>query len=184
MKLTWIVFAVMVVAQWLAPMSLIRKHEQVLTQGEIVKFKCGAPDPFDPLRGRYLTVRVEDAHATMPKPSPFKGGETVYATITVGADGFALFDTIYAEPPTSGLYLKCKLPGYLYDAPRVLMEVPIERYYVNEEVAPKADEWLSKVRSERGGITWVEVKILKGSAVITDIKHDGKSVNDVIRDAR
>ena len=184
MKLIWIVFAVMVLAQWVAPVTLIRKHEQVLTQGELVRFKCRAPDPFDPLRGRYLVVAVEDAHATMPKPSPFKGGETVYATITVGADGFALFDTIYAAPPAAGLYLKCKLPGYLYDAPRVQLDVPIERYYVNEEVAPKADEWLSKARADRTKVTWVEVRLFNGTAVITDIKHDGQSVNDVIRDAR
>ena len=186
MKLSWIIFALMVVAQWAAPMTLIRKHEQVLTQGELVKFKCGAPDPFDPLRGRYLVIAVEDPHATLPATPAFKGGETVFASLKIGADGFALFDTVYAAPPESGLYLKCKLPSYLYDTDkRVRLEVPIERFYLNEAVAPEADKWLAAAQRDRAqSATWVEVRLHAGTAVITDIKHDGKSVVEVIRNAR
>lgn len=180
MKLTWILFVVMVLAQWAAPVMQIRKHEDVLTNGELVKFKCGAPDPFDPLRGRYLVISVEDPHATLPEKSAFKGGESVFATLKIGDDGLALFDTIHATPPDSGLYLKCKLPSYLYGAQgRVRLEVPIERYYLNEEVAPKADAWLAKVRGDRTKTTWVEVRVKDGRAVVTDIKHDGVSVNSV-----
>lgn len=181
--LVWIFFALMVLAQWAAPILQIQKHERVLEQGTVVKFKCGAPDPFDPFRGRYLVVSVEDPHADLPKGIDFKGGQTVYANVVVGADGFATFSTVAAEPPSSGLYLKCELPSYLYSGDhRVRLEVPFDRYYMNEGAAPKADAWLAKARQERDKHAWVEVKLHQGLAVVVDIKHDGISVSEGIKE--
>ena len=55
--LPFIIFGIAVLAQWAAPLSQIWTHEQVLTKGTLIKLKCSAPDPYDPLRGRYLAVR-------------------------------------------------------------------------------------------------------------------------------
>lgn len=182
MKISWMIFALMVLVQWAAPVLQIQRYENVIAAGELVKFKCNAPDPFDPLRGRYLVVSLADTHADLLKSESFSIGQTVYATLKVDADGFALFDTVHSSPPASGLYFKCKLPAYLYDRDaRVRLEVPVQRYYLNEEVAPKADQWLADARQDRAKVTWVEVRLKDGLAVVTDIKHDGVSVNDVIR---
>ena len=50
-------FAVAAVAQWLLPLSGIWQHERVTSRGTLVRIECAAPDPYDPLRGRYLAVR-------------------------------------------------------------------------------------------------------------------------------
>ena len=177
--LPWLLFGVMVLVQWAAPLHQVIQHEQVLAQGELVRFKCQAPDPYDPLRGRYLRVAVDNPKASETDLSGLRPRQQVHAEVKVGADGMATFGRLTSTPPVSGLYLTCKLPGYLY-AP-VPLELPFDRYYLNENAAPAADAWLAKAQSDRTKLTWVEVRLFKGKAVIVDIKHDGKSVQDAVR---
>ena len=80
MKISWMIFALMVLVQWAAPVLQIQRYENVIATGELVKFKCNAPDPFDPLRGRYLVVSLADTHADLLKSESFSIGQTVYAT--------------------------------------------------------------------------------------------------------
>jgi len=50
------IFLIAVGAQWLVPLAGVWEQEQILTQGTIVRIRCAAPDPYDPLRGRFLAV--------------------------------------------------------------------------------------------------------------------------------
>ena len=50
------VFALAVLAQWAVPFSSIFEQEKILNEGEVIRIPCNAPDPYDPLRGRYLAV--------------------------------------------------------------------------------------------------------------------------------
>ena len=52
-----LVFAVASLAQWLVPLVGVWQHERIIARGVAVRFECGAPDPYDPFRGRFLTVR-------------------------------------------------------------------------------------------------------------------------------
>jgi hypothetical protein len=89
-SLPLVIFAIVALAQWAAPLSQIWTHEQTLTQGTLIKLKCSAPDPYDPLRGRYLAVRPEQRDASVPaKGMKLESGTHVYATLTTGADGLA-----------------------------------------------------------------------------------------------
>ncbi|MDB6116761.1 MAG: hypothetical protein JWO08_542 [Verrucomicrobiaceae bacterium] len=177
--LPWLLFAVMVLVQWAAPLHQVLQHEQVLAQGELVRFKCQAPDPFDPLRGRYLNVAVENTTAPEADLKDLRENQEVYAEVKVGADGMASFGRVTSTPPSEGLYLQCRLPGYIYSP--VSLKLPFDRYYLNEDMAPAADAWLASVQRDRTKPTWVEVRLFQGKAVIVDIKHDGQSVKDAIR---
>lgn len=64
--LPFIIFGLTLIAQWAASLSQIWTHEKVLTQGTLVKLKCAAPDPYDPLRGRFLAVRPEETQVQIP----------------------------------------------------------------------------------------------------------------------
>jgi len=177
--LSWLLFGVMVLAQWAAPLHQVIKHEQVLAEGVLVRFKCQAPDPYDPLRGRYLNVAVETARVPLSAVKDLQAGQEVYAEVEIGADGMASFGRITAVPPSGGLFLACRMPRYLYDP--VPLELPIARYYLNETAAPAADRWLASLRRDPSKPTWVEVRLLNGLAVIVDIKHDGVSVTEAVR---
>ncbi|WP_395741979.1 GDYXXLXY domain-containing protein [Prosthecobacter sp.] len=177
--LPFLLFGLVALAQWAAPLSQIWTHEQVLTQGTLIKLKCGAPDPYDPLRGRYLAVRPDQRDAAVPAGMKLEPGMTVYGTFTTGADGLATLSGLSLTPPADGAYLRLKA-GYVYDN-EVSIEWPFDRFYLNEKLAPEADKWFAENIRTTNGIT-AEVRILNGRAVLQDLSLDGKPFREILKE--
>ena len=176
--LPFLIFGLAVLAQWAAPLSQIWTHEQVLTQGTLIKLKCSAPDPYDPLRGRYLAVRPTQNEAAVPAGLKITRGTQVYALFTTGADGFATISSLALTPPASGAYLRLK-SGYVYDNKASIIW-PFDRFYVNEKLAPEADKWFAENIRSAQGIT-AEVRVLNGRAVLEDLSLDGKPFREILK---
>ena len=177
--LPWILFGIAVLAQWVVPLTDILQYEQVLTQGTLVKFKCSAPDPYDPLRGRYLAVRPEQGEVSWPAGTQLRRGMQVYAAITTGADGLATLTGLSLTPQSSGDYVQLKA-GYVHNE-KAEIEWPFDRFYINEKLAPEADLWFAEnIRSDKGIIA--EVRVLKGRAVLADLSLDGKSFREILKE--
>ena len=174
-----IIFAIAALAQWAAPLSQIWTHEQTLTQGTLIKLKCSAPDPYDPLRGRYLAVRPEQREASVPASMKLQRGMQVYATFTTGADGLAAISSLSLTPPASGAYI-CLKAGYVY-SDKTNIDWPFDRFYINEKLAPEADKWFAEnIRSAKGIIA--EVRVLNGRAVLADLSLDGKPFREILKE--
>ena len=174
-----ILFGIAALGQWAAPLSQIWTHEQTLTQGTLIKLKCSAPDPYDPLRGRYLAVRPAQQEVNVSADMKLKQGMQVFATLTTGADGFATITSLSRTPPASGDYIRVRT-GYAYES-KATIEWPFERFYINEKLAPEADEWFAEnIRTDKG-IT-AEVRVLKGRAVLADLSLDGKSFREILKE--
>lgn len=177
--LSLVIFAIVALAQWAAPLSQIWTHEQTLTQGTLIKLKCSAPDPYDPLRGRYLAVRPEQREASVPAGMKLESGTHVYATLTTGADGLATITNLSLTPPPSGDYIRLK-SGYVY-SDKASIEWPFERFYINEKLAPEADKWFAEnIRTAQGIIA--EVRVLNGRAVLADLSLDGKPFREILKE--
>ncbi|HBJ86472.1 MAG TPA: hypothetical protein DDZ88_21980 [Verrucomicrobiales bacterium] len=73
-----IIFGIAALAQWAAPLTQIWTHEQTLTQGTLIKLKCSAPDPYDPLRGRFLAVRPAQREVNVSADMKLKQGMQVF----------------------------------------------------------------------------------------------------------
>ena len=176
--LSWVIFGLAVLAQWAVPFSQIRGYEQTLATGSLIKLKCAAPDPYDPLRGRYLAVRPEQREAKVPEGMKIQPHTAVYATLTTGADGLASITHLSHEPPASGDYIRLKAT-YPFNE-NTGIEWPFDRFYINEKLAPEADKWFAEnIRSETGVIA--EVRLLHGQAVLADLSFDGKSFREILK---
>ena len=174
-----VIFAIVALAQWAAPLSQIWTHEQTLTQGTLIKLKCTAPDPYDPLRGRYLAVRPEQRDASVPAGMKLESGSHFYATLTTGVDGLSTITHLSLTPPPSGDYIRLK-SGYVY-SDKASIEWPFERFYINEKLAPEADKWFAEnIRSAQGIIA--EVRVLNGRAVLADLSLDGKPFREILKE--
>ncbi len=173
-----IIFGIAVLAQWAAPLSQIWTYEKVLTQGTLIKLKCTAPDPYDPLQGRYLAVRPSQTEAPVPAGMELKQDTQVYAVLTTGADGFATITSLSPTPPASGDYVRVKT-GYVY-SDKTNISWPFERFYVNEKLAPEADKWFAENIRSIQGIT-AEVRVLNGHAVLEDLSFDGKPFREILK---
>ncbi len=179
-----IIFAIAAVGQWAAPLSQLWTHEQTLTKGTLIKLKCSAPDPYDPLRGRYLAVRPEQQSVTVPKGMELpKNNTPVYAVLTTGVDGLTTATSLSLTPPTSGAYIRMKAGMNFLSSTvgSVNITWPFERFYINEKLAPEADKWFAEnIRSDKGIIA--EVRVLKGRAVLADLSLDGKSFREILKE--
>jgi len=177
--LTIILFGLAALAQWLVPLTGIMQHEKTLAEGTLVKLKCSAPDPYDPLRGRFLAVRPEQREVSVPEGAKLQRGMLVYASLTTGTDGLARVSHLSVEPPTSGDFIRMK-SGYVNNE-KTQIEWPFSRFYLNEKLAPEADRWFAEnIRSTQGIIA--EVRVLNGRAVLADLSFDGKPFREILKE--
>ncbi len=176
--LPWIVFSVTVLAQWAAPVFQIWTHEQVLMKGTIIKLKCSAPDPYDPLRGRFLAVRPEQTEASLPEGLKLASGSQVYITLTPGADGISTITGLSLDPPRQGTFLRVHARSSYDNKARITW--PFDRFYINEKLAPEADRWFAEnIRSTQGIIA--EVRVYQGRAVLADLILDDKRFREILK---
>jgi hypothetical protein len=177
------VFAVAAIAQWLLPLSGIWQHERVIARGTIVRIECAAPDPYDPLRGRYLAVRPEQSRVSEPEGFPRGGGLVpVWATLEAGDDGLARIKSVSLEPlsgPTV-ISLTARSWGNINGSDMIGLQWPFDRFYLNERLAPDADAHVA-ARFRAGEKPVAEVRLLDGRAVLTDVLVDGESIRDVVK---
>ena len=177
------VFAIAVAAQWLLLLSGIWQHERVISRGALVKIECGAPDPYDPLRGRYLAVRPAESTVSEPEGFPDGGGMVpVWATLDAGEDGLARIKSL-SLVPVSGptvIALTARSSGTTNGTDMIWLEWPFDRFYLNERLAPDADTLVAE-RSRDGKKTVAEVRLLDGQAILTDILLDGGSIRELVK---
>lgn len=177
------VFAVAAVAQWLLPLSGIWQHERVIARGTLVRIECGAPDPYDPLRGRYLAVRPAQSSVSKPEGFPQGAGLVpVWATLEAGDDGLARITSVSLEPvsgPTV-IPLTARFSGTTNGTDVIWLEWPFDRFYLNERLAPDADKLVAERRRD-GKKTVAEIRLLDGQAVLTDILFDGVSIRELVK---
>jgi hypothetical protein len=177
------VFAVAAVAQWFLPLAGIWQHERVIARGTLLRIECGAPDPYDPLRGRYLAVRPEQSTVSEPAGFPHGGGRVpVWATLEAGDDGLARIKSVSLEPVSGPnvIALTARSSGTTNGTDVIWLKWPFDRFYLNERLAPDADKLVAERRRD-GKRTVAEVRLLDGQAVLTDILLDGVSIRELVK---
>ena len=122
------VFAAAAVAQWLLPLSGIWRHERVIARGTNVRVECVAPDPYDPLRGRYLVVRP--AESRVPKPEGMAEG-------MADRDAVPVWATLVAERFRDGKRTVAEIR--LLDGQAVLTDLLLDGVSIRELVERRAD---------------------------------------------
>ena len=185
--------------------TLIYRYERVVMVGTEVKFQCSAYDPYDPLRGRYLQMRVVSSCtnvvlATEPKLYEVFD-DRLYALIDPkgSTNGLAQVVQVAEKPTGEGLWIKAKrvqIESLLssgekgkdesWDAfderrkkagRRAIVSFP-DQFFVNEKVSLDAEAFLGK-----NGVTPVAVfRVHDGTCLITGIEVDGKPILDRVRE--
>jgi len=182
MRPALVVFAAAALAQWLLPLSGVWQHERVIARGTTVRIRCLAPDPYDPLRGRYLAVRPEVTQVSKPEGMPERGNVPVWAALVADADGLSRIESLSLEPVSGPTVVRlvARWQGGNQEGDTVIVEWPFDRFYLSERLASDADRLVAE-RFREGEKPVAELRLLDGRAVLIDVLVDGVSIRDVVR---
>jgi len=184
-----IVFLIVLGAQVAVPMGFILKHERTLLAGQTHRFRTAPVDPIDPFQGRYVIINLADQQVNVRQGIETRNLHTNrrgFAQFETDEDGFSYFSNWSIDRPPSGEYLRTKLAkhGQVHAASEKIngswrIEIPFNRYYMKETLAPLAERLVQQ--RDREIECWVEVKLLNGHAVVSQLFIDGLPVQDAIR---
>lgn len=170
------------------PVSTIYRWNLVRSTGAEFKFKCQLLDPVDYLRGRYLTL---DFNSIVDLGEPlinYKANKKIYVTIKVGNDGYATFDKAYSQKPKSSVYIEANSTDYMGEVylpngqtrqNAMRIEVPFNRYYMDEIKAPKADiQMRNNIRNNQN--VYLKVKILNSLSAPVGLYINDKPIEETV----
>ncbi|HYF32710.1 MAG TPA: GDYXXLXY domain-containing protein [Chitinophagaceae bacterium] len=175
-KILIAVFAVVALAQWAAPLSMIWRSERVLNKGKVFRFETMPVDPEDPLRGRYVSLDFK-ATSSANFSGSLEHGDDVYATIAADGQGYAYITAVSENPPSNtNDYLSVKMNYFLSDSNAVVVEYPFEEFFLDEYKASVAENLYLQSMRDSIGHTYALIHVYKGKGVISDLIINGKSV--------
>lgn len=162
------------------PLYMIWRYENVHSRGEIFRFKSEPVDPYDAFRGKYINLSFRGFNSILfPDTSKkFSVGQTVYLEVQKDDSGFAYISKTFSEPPSHHHYIETKV-SYAYDSD-FSVDIPFDRYYMNEELAPLAEDAYREYAREEN--VYVDVRVLDGKALIEEVYIRNKPIVKFLRE--
>ena len=157
------VLFITIFVQILIPTYMIWGKHDVLKNGEEVKIKVAPIDPYDAFRGRYVSLWYDDGLS-------YEQSQGKYGILEIDEDGFAMVKKVVKEQPKDQLYLTSENEDYFY--------IPLDRYYMEETLAPKAEEMISGEKE-----AYVTIRIKGDKSVLSGLYIDGKPVEEILTES-
>ena len=173
----WIVLAIVQVC---VPAWMIIGEERVLRDGRQIRLATRPVDPADLFRGRYVALgfAVDQVPRELAR-GEFQHGDTAYLELREGANGFAEAVALHKEKPDGELVLTAEVNFITPET--VGIELPFNRYYMDENAAPHA-ETAYRAHAADPEEAWVTVRVLRGRAAIDELYLRGKPVREFLRE--
>ncbi|MDH3710713.1 MAG: GDYXXLXY domain-containing protein [Cyclobacteriaceae bacterium] len=187
-KITLLIFAAMVLAQWYVPGSMILQREATIDKGQAFKFKCQPIDPIDPFRGKYITLGFDADNYSFNSTIDdqlWSYGHLAYVTIKNDESDFARITGVSNTKPDAGAaFFQATIRGVSYietdKKGSLTFEFPFNRFYMEESKAPLAEQLYGEQLSDSTSLVYGLVSIYKGNAVLTDVIINGQSIKEAV----
>lgn len=170
------------------PAYLIATHEDILTTGEVYRFKPRPVDPYDAFRGKYIVLSYEQNSLSYPNAAEiFDFNSKAYLKVEKDAQGFAKITDAYTHAPEISNYIEVNVnhtdPNVIY------YNLPITRYYMNEDYALAAEKAYNDMlrqqnRNDSDSTTvaaYVDVRVKDGMAIIEELYLQGEPIMEFLR---
>lgn len=167
---------VVFVIHWLVPLRMIFGSEEVVTEGKMFKFRTRPVDPTDPFRGKYVTLSFSENSFVVDSSETWESGEDIYVQLGEDSLGFAVIEAVSKFGMGSEI-VKAKVA--YYSMGEVHINYPFDRFYMEETKAPVAENIYWEAIRDTSKITWAEVMVKDGKAVLTDVKIGGVSLKEL-----
>lgn len=177
-----IAFLLIGLIQLLVPSIMIYQHEKVLNSGTTYKFKTAPLDPYDPFRGRYVSLDFEEDFVDVPNADELNEGEDAFAILEVNEEGFGVVKALQKEQPKEiENYVIAKIKYKVGEnSTRVNIQLPFNKFYCEESKAPRIELKYNEFRRDSTKTIYAEVKVKSGNYSVTGLYVDGQSILDLL----
>ncbi|MEL6676136.1 MAG: GDYXXLXY domain-containing protein [Bacteroidota bacterium] len=163
------------------PIYLVAKYEALIGEGVVYRFHPEPVDPFDPFRGRYVSINYAEDRMDYPEAeAAWQKGQTVYLVPAQKADGFTEWQEVLYTQPSHSNYLETTVRRVNDEA--VFFNLPFEEYFVNEKAAPQIEQFFrDREEAELAANLYAEVFIKDGKAILRDIYFYGETLETYLK---
>ncbi len=173
---------VLALAQLGVPLSMIARREATLRDGKVFRFKTAPVDPYDAFRGRYVALGVEERKGPLEGNAEYRRGQRVYALLEEDGEGFARIRQVVTARPDEGDYIAVRGAWGRDKDGNLQVHWPFNRYYMNEELAPRAER-VYREHSRRGKHdAYITVRVKGGFAVLEELYISDKPIGEFLAD--
>ncbi len=180
----FIFFIIIALLQLAVPAKLILDKENILTMGVPYKFRTAPVDPYDPFRGKYITLSFDANQFEVPNDSSWQTNDIVYVHLGKDSAGYAKIKDITKQPPADGNidYVKARIQ-YAYDN-MVTIDYTFNRFYMEESKAADAETTYRAMQWDTAQHVYALVNVKNGDAVIKDVMINDKSIADLVEEQK
>jgi len=173
-------FCCAALVQLVVPIQMILQHEQTLRTGRQFRFRTAPVEPRDALGSQYVVLRTEANTASLPVGVKAEDRQKVYVLIEEDKGGFAQLTSATLTRPQGDAYIKAKVS---YSRGRTVhLEMPFDRYYINEQLAPAAEQAYRQHSHRDARDAYITVRVRSGFAVLEDLYIGGKPIGEFLRE--
>jgi hypothetical protein len=112
-----------------------------------------------------------------------------YVIFEINDDGYIEYKEVVNEKPSGGDYFRCNASRRRRwgdgersdDYIKSITILDLDRYYMNEKLAPQAEEAFQRAIADNKESCHLEIKFLKGVAVPTQLYIDNQRIEDYIK---
>jgi len=171
------IIIILLAGQAAFPLYTIIKSELALNSGAEYKFLVRPADPYDPFRGRYVTLRYENNMATATEV--LKKNELADGLLFVDKEGFAYVKELskYKTALYSNLVVTVRITGDISKIGNAHFEFLNNKLFMNEKIAPKVDRVM---RAYRGKI-YVKASVKNGDMILKGLYFDGVEASEYVK---
>lgn len=185
-KILLTAFVVVAIVQLYVPAKMIWDQEEILDAGVEYRFKTAPIDPYDPFRGKYITLSFEENNVAVPEEEDWRAGESVYVSLKTDKEGFAGIRYASKTRPTDDWdFVKAKVQMVAGHNPKeLIIEYPFNRYYMQESKAYDAEIMYRESQQDTTKVTYALVSVRNGEAVLKDVMIDGTPIREIVKARR
>lgn len=197
-KIRLICFILALCAALAYPVKKILSFEYPAVPPKLYLFETEIRDPYDPMRGRYVSLNFKQNRVRLPNKNVRLTGwrpGTCFAVLEKNPDDTARIADLVTDVkqiPAGKDFLRVKYNYFQMDYDGTthkqkktgvhIIQLPFDRFYLNERLAPEAEREVQA--STRKGQAHVRVKVYhNGNFAVDDLIVDGKPILERLRGA-
>jgi uncharacterized membrane-anchored protein len=158
------------------PLYMIYRYQTHLQNGEVYRIMTRPIDPYNPFLARSIQLNVDDSFEFADASTRLEIGQIVYLKLEKDSTGYDHFAEMVVDKPERD-YLRTQVRSVGPNTAWV--EIPFEYYYLNEQLAPGAEE-LFRNREDSLPEMYVQIRVMDGEGIMEEVFVGEQTIVDYL----